>query len=63
MFKYQALAQLNLLIADSSYRNTTQWQWKQKCDWASKNGPSGHTKFDHIFHICCIITNSGQFLS
>ena len=27
------------------------------CDWASENGPSGHTKFDHIFHICCIITN------
>ena len=27
------------------------------CDWASENGLSGHTKFDHIFHICCIITN------
>ena len=27
------------------------------CDWASKNGPSGHTKFDHIFQICCIISN------
>ena len=20
-----------------------------KCDWASKKGPSGHIKFDHIF--------------
>ena len=28
------------------------------CDWASENRPSGHTKFDHIFHICCIITNA-----
>ena len=27
------------------------------CDWASENGPSGHTKFNHIFHICCNITN------
>ena len=27
------------------------------CDWASKNGPSGHIKFDHIFQICCIISN------
>ena len=27
------------------------------CDWASDNGPSGHTNFDHIFHVCCIITN------
>ena len=27
------------------------------CDWVSENGPSGHTNFDHIFHICCIITN------
>ena len=26
------------------------------CDWASEKGPSGHTKFDQIFHICCIIT-------
>ena len=30
---------------------------KMICDWASKNGPSGHINFDHIFHICCIITN------
>ena len=29
----------------------------QICDRASDNGPSGHTNFDHIFHICCIITN------
>ena len=27
------------------------------CGWASENGPSGHTKFDHTFHFCCIITN------
>ena len=26
------------------------------CDWARKNGPSGHTKFDHIFQVCYIIT-------
>ena len=26
------------------------------CDWASKNGPSGHINFDYIFQICCIIT-------
>ena len=32
------------------------------CDWASENGPSRHTKFDHIFHICCIITNELQML-
>ena len=29
---------------------------KIKCDWASKNGPSGHINFDCIFQICCIIT-------
>ena len=28
------------------------------CDWASENGPSGHTKFDHIFQICLFITNN-----
>ena len=27
------------------------------CDWASENGPSGDTKFDHIFQIYCIIAN------
>ena len=27
----------------------------QICDWASKNGPSGHTKFD-IFQLCWFIT-------
>ena len=26
------------------------------CDWANENGPSGHTKFDHIFQLCCTIT-------
>ena len=31
-------------------------QYNPICDWASENGPSEHTKFDHIFHICCIIT-------
>ena len=35
----------------TSHKNTG------KCDWANKNGPSGHIKFLHIFQICCIITN------
>ena len=25
------------------------------CDWASKNGPSGHIKFNYIFQTCCIV--------
>ena len=32
--------------------------WLEICDWDSENGPSGRTEFDHIFHICCIITNN-----
>ena len=26
------------------------------CERASKKGPSGHMKFDHLFQLCCIIT-------
>ena len=26
------------------------------CDWASEKGPSGHTKFDHLFQLHSIIT-------
>ena len=26
------------------------------CDRASKKGPSGHIKFDHLFQLCYIIT-------
>ena len=36
---------------------TTVYECLYICDWASENGPSGHTNFDHIFHVCCIITN------
>ena len=27
-----------------------------KCDQASENQPNCHTKFDHVFQVCCIIT-------
>ena len=26
--------------------------------WASKNGPSRHIKFHHVFQMCCIKTNA-----
>ena len=45
------------MYRDAVLSNYLSYHAQLICDWASENGPSWHTKFHHIFHICCIITN------